>query len=155
MASTDIDPITLAYLAGFVDGEGSIAITKRGGSSKWRTSPYSLSLTVAQINPEPLYLLKQVFGGSLNRYDHRKANHRLYYSWSVSSRQAAKTIKVLYPYLLVKKDEAEVALSFASTMGNNERDITGAFRKIPSEIIELRESMYYHLQDLKKRTFDG
>lgn len=100
-----------AYCAGFIDGEGSIDIrhrmTKVNGKSYER---FELRLSANQIDLAPLELLREIYGGS---FAHRKTSNVV--TWVITDVRAAKAITAMRPYLLVKADEADIALRFATT----------------------------------------
>lgn len=103
-----MDP-ELAYLAGFIDGEGHIAVglnKNPGGKRRWY-----LRFACHQVNPAPLALLQRRFGGSIQK-TRRIGNQRAIQEWSTTSMAAYEAIKALRPYLVVKAAEADVAIEF-------------------------------------------
>lgn len=150
-----MDDITLAYLAGFVDGEGSIAIgisrqrTSKGGKLKRR---WYLRFSVHQLDPRPLRMLLGRFGGSLRQHGYKKMpEKRRLYEWVASSDMAYRAIKELRPYLVVKDQEADLAIRFQETLVT--RNLP---RRAPlsEEEQAMRESLYLGLRALKKRLYD-
>lgn len=113
----------LAYLAGFIDGEGCIRLN-RG----------CVTLSVTNTYYPQLLELKAVFGG--NTYDHmpRKGKRRQSFKWVITGAQARLAIKRLYPYLVEKKPQAYIALSLHEFPKNTpmraamERTLTGLKR---------------------------
>lgn len=109
------DPTHLiAYLAGFVDGEGCIRVACNRGNVKRGCSPsYRLHIVVCQKedNKRPLELLKETFGGWLGRSSSRKGCKPMM-SWVADGDIAAEALRFLLPYLNVKRDAARVGLSF-------------------------------------------
>jgi hypothetical protein len=94
------------YIAGFFDGEGSIGI-----SPPRRTSLYLLHVQISQVDPTVLWLIKERFGGKIirqRRDDHQRDIHR----WSAEARIAERFILAIHPYLVVKRAQADIALSF-------------------------------------------
>lgn len=142
-----MDANVIGYLAGFIDGEGCISITRR---NKNRRSGYTLTLSASQLDPKPLYRLQQVFGGSLKQYKHKNSNSRPYYMWSVSSQKAVLAIATLLPYLLVKNEQARLGLVFAETITAFSRDNDGTFTKLSDDIIAKREGIYKDMRELKR-----
>ena len=74
--------------------------------------------------------------------------------WKISSTPAAEFLSLILPHMVVKRDEAEVALEFQKHVRAHTHD----FRYRP----ELRDSLYAEreifrnkLLALKKRTFDS
>ncbi len=94
--------LELAWLAGFMDGEGCIRVHYRPDSGKWR-----LKATVVQKDWRPLTRYKALFGGQVYFSQQRQVH-----SWEVSGPDAVLTLKTLLPYLDEKKIQAEVALKW-------------------------------------------
>ncbi len=98
----------VAYLAGIFDGEGSMSI--HDNQSRFMDSK-SLVVAIAMTTPQPLYLCQRIFGGSIclrKTYGHYKPQ----YSWRVGYRKAEVFLRVIEPYLTVKKEKANLALTF-------------------------------------------
>ena len=104
MAKTD-----LAYMAGLFDGEGCISLA-RHSSGRY----YNVACYIVMTNEYILQLFCFRFGGRVSRKYNRPMNpkHQPYWRWSISSRQAYHFLKTIYPYLIIKKPQAEVAFKF-------------------------------------------
>lgn len=100
----------LAYLAGFIDGEGSINISK--GRWKKMQRGYALGLTVKQVDPRPLQLLAARFGGKVFRVVPTQPRRLVHHRWGIAANQAERAIRALRPHLIVKADQADLALGF-------------------------------------------
>lgn len=118
-------PLTVAqaaYLAGIIDGEGYIGITrsKTSVSAKGckRGVSYRLLVCVKMVNPSALYFAQDVtgLGRVKNGTPRQNPKHRNVFTWEVWSRQAASMLKQLKPYLLVKAEQADCAIRFQSIM---------------------------------------
>lgn len=102
-----------AYLAGFFDGEGNIRIAFNGQGG--RRSHY-LRISVTQVDPAPLRLLQEAFGGYLYARKERDAldgyNRRPQWEWVHAGPRAARALQSLLPYLVVKAEAARLGLLF-------------------------------------------
>ena len=98
-----IEATTYAYLAGILDGEGSIMLRRQGRGMQ-------VCLSVTMTDPEPLQLFRAAFGGSVIRSSRLTVTHKSVYRWYVGSARAESALRYLLPYLLVKRARAEVAL---------------------------------------------
>lgn len=81
-----MDEILLAYMAGFVDGEGSICI-----KSESKKRPFVICLEICNTNYQSIELFENTFGGKL-----RKRN------WSSNKKNAAKNWKPCYEWHITK-----------------------------------------------------
>ena len=98
----------VAYIAGLFDGEGSICTRKN--SSKDMDSR-TLDLKIAITDPQPLYLCKRIFGGQIRPHK-TYGNYKPQYSWRIGYRKAETFLRFVEPYLTIKKEKANLALSF-------------------------------------------
>ena len=103
----------IAYLAGLFDGEGSINIFKQP-NKKDRINPcYFLEISIGNTHKGVLQWVLENFGGRLthNAEQHTKRNQRTW-RWRASSNEACAVLKILLPYLIVKKEQAQLAIEF-------------------------------------------
>lgn len=101
------EQITLAYLAGMIDGDGYISIVRsvRGGKEY-----FGAQIGIAGTRPEPHQLAASIWGGAVSRYEPVNPKHRPQYQWSRQGKVAAAVITAIEPYLLIKRDHAALAL---------------------------------------------
>ncbi len=110
----------LAWAAGFFDGEGSIGIYARGD-----TKGHRLDVTIGNVDLRTLEIFKRRWGGSMWT-DHRKPPRQTFYFWSLSTRSAQPFLLEILPYLIAKREQAEVALAFqARRAGKGHQRVTG------------------------------
>jgi len=88
---TEID---FAYIAGMIDGEGTITLT-RTHPNQFRTPVLSLSSTT----PELLLPAQEAFGGRVQTKKASKAHHAIPYEWRLRGHAALRAIERLLPYL--------------------------------------------------------
>lgn len=93
----------LAYVAGIVDGEGWIGISKNNTSFTTRVS-------VVNTNLDLLNWLVDHFGGSIYHYP-KRPRCKQYARWYVSSIQAVEFLSDILSYLKVKKTQAKIAIA--------------------------------------------
>ena len=101
-------PTALAWAAGFIDGEGCIQAPVRLRERNRRG--YGLSLYVGQVDPRPLHRLADTFGGLVYPKSRQSGERRQMFMWRVTGLTAADALSALLPYLLVKREQAELAL---------------------------------------------
>lgn len=105
-----------AYLAGIIDGEGSISIgiTKRIRKGVVYRNHY-LRLQVTNTDSALIQWLNKLGGSTAERKlraDYPTA--RVVYSWNKQCRQAGEVLEQVYPYLITKRKQAEAGLFFQS-----------------------------------------
>ena len=101
----------LAYFAGIVDGEGTIQIIcqhnmKRGGPKYYTTGFY-----VSNSNMNLLYWIQTRFGGNITKARQNVGkNWKPVYRIQFYSSLSEKIIKSIMPFLVIKKQQAELFL---------------------------------------------
>lgn len=109
--ATEVD---LAYFAGLFDGEGSISIAKvkctriRNPSVSFY---YRLQVCLVNNDRPVVEWLKSQFGGSIcvrNMKGARMETH----CWSCCCQQGLRFLQQVFPYLHIKRRQAEVAIKF-------------------------------------------
>jgi hypothetical protein len=98
--------ITLDYMAGIIDGEGTITLTRKRKTSQWRTPVISVSSTTIEI----LNALVATFGGHICKNKVYKNHHLPSFSWSITGRKAVKLCAQLKNCLLVPSKRARASL---------------------------------------------
>lgn len=93
-----------AWTAGFVDGEGSFSV-RYDRSRGWHV--FVVSGTVCQNDKRPLLKLQSLYGGRINQ-----EKGRTIYRWGIYGLSLAKYLREVIPFLIVKKEEAELCLKF-------------------------------------------
>lgn len=100
----------IMWSAGFVDGEGYIGLTRR----KHRKDSYTLRMAVCNRDITPLNRLIELFGGIIRTDPLKRDNWAQTYTWVMVGVHAASAIVQLRPFLLVKKQQADLAIQYAS-----------------------------------------
>lgn len=110
-----MDKLTLAYLAGVIDSDGSIsvrrstyAMRKRGDAS---APIYSERITVRQVTPQAVDLLHATFAGYRYISDPSAKRGRLLQGWEVTDKRAHLALVALLPYLRIKREQAKNCLA--------------------------------------------
>ncbi len=134
----------LSYMAGIIDGEGSINIEIQSQSIRHnrKCDYYSLRLLVINTNLPLLNWIVSHFGGTITA---RKPvpNRRQCYKWNLCSHNAAEVLKQCQQYMIVKKAHTEVFIKFASTMSH-------ANVRLSDELLSYRRELYLALKHINK-----
>lgn len=96
-----------AYMAGFVDADGSISIISVG-----RAKTFIVRITVNNTNYDIIELFSKEFGGKIRKNGNTKRNIRWKecYEWTLTNNKGLNVIKKLYPYLIIKKQQADLTI---------------------------------------------
>jgi len=107
------DDLTLAYLAGVMDSDGSFGMrrTTYGMRKRGEQTPvYSERVKLAQVVPVVPLMLKEIFCGHFCITKPYAKKGQPLYRWEGTQKVAARCIKALYPYLRIKKRQAEILI---------------------------------------------
>lgn len=153
--------LDIRYVAGLFDADGHITIGKwkpaannrRGWSEHYVR--YQLLLAISQVHYPLIKKLADQFGGAFHRNDsahRRNANNRIVYTWKLSSDMAAKMLKTMLPWLVVKKEQAELALKFQEHV--NRHKSTRPKPEAQAWLYKEREEMRQQIRHFKLRSYD-
>ena len=110
----------LAYIAGFMDGEGSIMGVNRYRSSGTRSacpeSLLSIRTAIAQNDIEVLQWMQELFGGVGHIKVVSQNDNYTCYSWELSGKSVGILLSALHPHLKRLKEKATAALMFCDTL---------------------------------------
>jgi len=116
-----LSEIQAAYLAGLIDGEGSIAVSrKRDCSGVRRGYSYRLNLSISNTDTDLVQWCLKVTGvGTIGRCcSTNPLRHKAATRWTVWTRQAAQVLEQVVPHLVSKRQHAELALEFQYRASN-------------------------------------
>jgi hypothetical protein len=125
---------TKAYVAGLVDAEGCIEISKSVSS---RGANYAARIRVANKCRPLVKWLVHHFGGYLSKSTPAKESHSVCYFWNLSSGQHTRRFtETIQPYLREKRPQSDLLIQYLNMAG--------------IENPESRESLFQSIRDLKK-----
>lgn len=139
-----------AAIAGFNDGDGHIGITK---AKRRRSSNYSYGLNVifSQSRADKmqiLYLIQKHYGGFIYIYPRTK-RHASFGQLRIGTWQSIKLINDCYPYMTVRKKQAEIAREFIRL--KKEKKEFGYKNSTTIEHINLQEECKQRMHWLNRR----
>lgn len=133
----------LAWAAGIIDGEGCIRIQRR---RKGPGFDYRLDVGVEMCHIGTIDRLFQIFVRGSTRMGTTKSpltNHHQLYCWKVVGHDAANVLRCVLPYLLTKRERAELALEFMDRFSPQPGG-----KRTPEPVVRLRESFYQRMTEL-------
>lgn len=101
----------LAYTGGIIDGEGYIGIRRVKTKNSQRGFLLCLKVHVTNTNSMLVKWLQSLYGGSVYCHPHI-GNRKDDWQWCVQTAQALKFLKLIIPYLKIKKRQATIAIPF-------------------------------------------
>lgn len=111
-----------AYMAGIIDGEGSICVFPYYGVYHKNHSylRYRPALSVSNTSSALMDWIVEHFGGSIatvkrNRDLVSPGKWKKCYHWQITHKLAAAVVRVILPFLVIKKRQAELFLTFMET----------------------------------------
>jgi len=118
-----------AYLAGIVDGEGTITLTRKN-----KDAQRQLAVTVSSTDRRLLeYILRIVGAGKITNKKMNRSNHSPAYTYQIFNRQALSLLKQTALFLQTyKMDRARIAI-------NGYLDVTPRNGKYSPEMLRAKE----------------
>lgn len=136
-----------AYCAGIIDGEGWIGISRlrtkgrKGSPSESNVYEFlQFQIQVMNTSEAMVDFLHANFGG-YKTYG-KRPNKKPYYKWGIRHSDADEFLKKIYPYLVAKRDQAEVVFRFRATFGERRNYVS-------PEAKAIREECYVAIKRLK------
>lgn len=107
------------YLAGLIDGEGSLTIVhrpRRDPGRKHETVSYA-QVAITLCDRAPLDAIAERFGSS-TVFALKQVNpkYRPAFRWQAHGPQAEALVRAVQPYLLIKQEQARIFLLFRETL---------------------------------------
>lgn len=134
MKSTD-----LAWVAGFLDGEGCFTVGVSRGRRK-----FDPKITLTQKDYRPVEKLLSVIGGRAY-IDASRLDGRVFHVWAMSgATQLSEILPKIIPFLVLKREQAELLYEMCYGMY-----LRGSNRVTDNEI-ERREKITSRLKEMKK-----
>lgn len=148
-----VTPIDLAYLAGFIDGEGCffignfLTISKCTGNKYFN---YHCILKISNNSIEVLKWINETFGGRttlLNKKTKDKSRNFITYDCYFTGNCLTDLTQMLLPYLKLKRPQAEVMLKMRATFPRS--GSSGRWRS--EEIDSYRADLHREMHRLNSR----
>lgn len=142
-----VSELQLAYLAGFVDGEGHItALKTKSKRVDWNDS-YSPDFGLTNTNREILEHVRKLTGfGNIKSKSKGKPNWKPAWELDFDAIETQILLERLLPYLIVKKRQAELLLELM-----NKKMKLGSRRVISVDEQVEKDLLYEEIRELNKR----
>ena len=141
-----LSDVDAAYIAGLLDGEGNISLLRnhsKNPNRKNRTPSYVLRLSINNTFPGIVEWVQMKVGHGRVYLENRSASSRKQsYRWSITGRRCLGFLREVYPYLKIKKLQAEVAFTYGRTISYS------GHCKLNEEVIVFRDELRRQIIDL-------
>jgi hypothetical protein len=144
-----VSEVNWARLAAFLDGEGSILISRVRPSGRQANISHALIVNVGNTDPRLIVWLRDTFGGWAGPQKAQKdraeriTSRKPRFIWVVNCQQAAYILEQCLPYFIIKKGQAEIGIAFQTLRSRWRRG-----KKLPPEVIQQRDAHWAELKAL-------
>lgn len=143
--------ISARYLAGFIDGEGSLMITK-SRSRKSGFVEYRARLTVTNTDRGILEEICHAYGGTIHELGRAKPSWKPGHMLVWTEGLIVNLLSLVDPHLRLKRKQAAIQLEFIRHKKDTPRRYKGRFwASHPREVVRFREGLYQQMKRLNAR----
>lgn len=139
------EELVCAYAAGLFDGEGCITLRVR------RSGYIAMEVRVTNTNREIIEWLRDQFGGTIYGQRQPKGNRREAFCWRLSEITGSNFLRLILPFLRIKREEAHVALAYREYIEARKARPHPAGKKLTVEDITIRRSFRDQIHALRKQ----
>lgn len=119
-----------AYLAGIVDGEGTVTLIKHHQNE----TPMP-TVSVANNNLQLLEWIKSKVGGIIVSKKKRLTHHNDSFAWSVRQDRAIRFLNEIKQYLIVKKQQADLITTMYKAVTHRAGKYTPEMRVMKEDLV--------------------
>lgn len=152
----------IAYLAGIIDGEGSIYIGNFSSNPKTGDKYYQTNIEVTNSSWELIEFLEKNFGGRVYAYKASqtpKNSRKPYWRWIACGDRVTHLCELIYPYLTAKLRQCEIMISMRKTYTANGKGLSKkgkqGVQRNSKELLGLRQSLFEEMQSLHCRNYSN
>ncbi|MCL5100581.1 MAG: LAGLIDADG family homing endonuclease [Candidatus Marsarchaeota archaeon] len=132
-----------AYLAGFIDGEGTIGIRyHKEKRHRSETFTIDLNFSITNSNKPILELIQKEIGGKIELKTKMTKNSKAVYGLRLyNTKDTLNILNRVIPYLILKKEQAELIIAFCNLRAKHtKRDgYTKEEKEIANKVINLNK----------------
>lgn len=148
-----------AYLAGIIDGEGSIYIGNFSCNPRTGTPYYQTNIEVTNTSEEMIDWLMQNIGGRKSKYSAKQTptnSRKAVFRWIATGELVTHICNKIIPYITTKKRQCEIMLIIRKTY--EETGITKSrfgSRAVNPEILAIRLACFNEMRSLHCRNYSS
>lgn len=137
-----------AYVAGLIDGEGCIYLAVKQGKKKYYSARVDVGMTHKALSI--LEGLQNMYQGRLRLFRPQTEKWEAAYSWSVFGQEAVAFLRMIHPFLILKKEQASIVLRIYDLLATAERNHNGTPKWTPV-IRRQAEAARVYIQALNRK----
>lgn len=139
----------IIYTAGYVDGDGSF-YCRQQFHKRDQIFQDMYGLKVTSTNPDIIYFFQKTYGGNVHirKLSNIRKNTRDQFTYEIVGRNSIVLIKKLFPYLIEKKEEAQIVTQFIDPIYKTERN------KLADKIKNIKHARNLLEEDDKQKILD-
>lgn len=137
-----IDKYTLAYTAGYIDGDGCFHIRKTIRQSTG-TAKYSCSFIISSTDTDIIDFLTKTFPGIRRIADNGKRSSiwKPQHHFVIRGKKSIKFVQQILPFLIEKQEEAKIYCKFIESSSREEKEILmNRLKEVKNECNLVRKS---------------
>lgn len=145
-------------MAGIIDSDGSISLSKVNKKRK-NPSYFTLIQLTWIANDKNLAVLEKIkteFGGNVYKIARKptsfNSKYKHTYKWMINNHNAIPFLERVKPFLLLKKEQAQICIDFHNEIQKNKYSRTN---KIPKEEFERRDKIHEQMKSLNSKNSEG
>ena len=142
-----IDDTEIAYIAGLFDGEGHVGIGRMQRPSSLPPC-YTLNVAISNTHLPVLEELQGSFGGKIWTSKGKRFGKKPVYVLRFRKSEADKLLRLILPYLRIKKVSAEYAIQFLEMPKHK-----GWYDPVPIAELDQREMLKMAIKNESAREF--
>lgn len=143
-------PLDLARLAAYLDGEGCINISSiKSKTRAGQRQDGRMQVTIGNTDPRLARWLISTFGGDAQLTTQGRT--KKFWYWRKSGRYAAALLIQCLPYFIMKRDQAEVAIAYQELVTPS-RKYGARATKVTLEAREQRTALMLELREVRRKS---
>ena len=141
---------SVKYLAGFIDAEGCLRLTKDHFTG-WNPQ-YAARVQLSNTNRAVLEDLRKAFSGILTVQTSRSIGWKDSYQLLWTGRTVRPLLRAVGPHLRIKQSQARIVMRFIDHRERTHQGRVGRFfGHLPKHVIAYRESLYQRMKTLNAK----
>lgn len=152
----------IAYLAGIIDGEGSIYIGNFSCNPKTGAKYYQTNVEVTNSSKPMIDWLFRIFGGLVTQYTEKqspKNARKTYWRWTVSGDRVTHVCELILPYLTAKVRQCQIMIQMRSTYTGNGKGLShkgkSGVQPHTKELLDFRQTLMNEMRSLHCRNYSN